>query len=136
MKNKKYNIKKMHTRAWKLMSEIVRRQSFNGKVYKCFTCGKSFLNYKELTAGHYKHNCLDFNYLNVHSQCQQCNYFKHGNLGEYLKALQKKYGQDIDDKIEIARSVERKQKKGILYYMGLIQDLKEQLKIIKENEVI
>ncbi len=139
-KPKKNNeIKKLKAKCWKLMSEIVRRKSLkkvgNIYVFECFTCGKRFLKWNELESGHYKHNCLDFFDRNIHAQCTECNCFLHGNLGKYAVALEQKYGNNIFEELEIAHAIERKQTKGIMYYIALKQDLKEQLRILKLYEL-
>lgn len=135
--DKKYFIKQLHKKCWKLMSEIVRRQSIkkvgNIYVYECFTCGKRSLSWKDFEAGHYIHNCLDFHEKNIHAQCTECNHFKHGELGKYAIALQRKYGEKVFEELEIARTIERKQKKSIIYYLALEKDLKEKLALINKE---
>jgi hypothetical protein len=58
----------------------------------CFTCGK-----EGNEAGHYKHNKLDFDEINLNCQCTSCNHFKSGNLGEYAVRLIDKYGREKYD---------------------------------------
>lgn len=79
--------KRLQVRCWKLMSEWVRRSgaSFSGMV-QCFTCPKTS-HWKEMQAGHYQHNKLDFDERNIHVQCPQCNLYKSGALDAYTMRL-------------------------------------------------
>jgi hypothetical protein len=53
----------------------------------CFTCGN-----KGNQAGHFCHGRLDFDEINLNTQCVRCNHFLSGNLGLYALFLDKKYG--------------------------------------------
>jgi hypothetical protein len=64
----------------------------------CFTCGKPGNQ-----AGHFCHNRLDFDEMNLHCQCVRCNHFLSGNLYEYGKHLNKNYGEGFAEAL-IARS--------------------------------
>ncbi len=68
-------------------------------IATCFTCRKQY-HWKELQAGHYKHNKLDFEPLNIHPQCVKCNRWLHGNLGSYSLWLIRTYGLDILETID------------------------------------
>lgn len=74
---------------------------------KCVTCDKR-LPIKKLQAGHFLHNCLDFDFRNINAQCEHCNYFLNGNLSEYRAYLEKKYGPDIVPILKIAKKLEKK----------------------------
>jgi hypothetical protein len=93
--------KQLHSKAWKLMSQYVRVRDKN----TCVTCDKCT---KNLHAGHFLHNCLDFDLRNINAQCEQCNTFLHGNLSEYRGYLEKKYGKDIVAELKIAKKLEKK----------------------------
>jgi hypothetical protein len=84
--------KRLHAKAWVLMSKIVR---LNGADWrgnnKCYTCGV-IKNYKELQAGHFKHDKLDFDERNLKPQCVKCNHFHSGKLDVYAEKLIKEYG--------------------------------------------
>ncbi len=91
----KSNFKILKKKAWTIFSEYVRRKE-NGV---CYTCGKKKI-WNEQHAGHFRHNKLDFDEMNVHCQCAYCNTFLHGNLGLYCFKLIKEYGQSaVDDLI-------------------------------------
>lgn len=86
---KKPSLKLLHKKAWKLISEFVRRCDYG----ICFTCGKRN-PWKKMDCGHYIHkNCLDFDLINLHCQCTKCNRFLHGNLGIYAERLIAEYGE-------------------------------------------
>jgi len=69
----------------------------------CFTCGKLGNQ-----AGHFKHNRLDFDEMNVHCSCAYCNLYLHGNLGVYAVKLIDKYGRKkFDDLVFRANQVRK-----------------------------
>ena|SRR3990167_6266274 len=82
-------------KAWALFSEWVRRSEKG----ICYTCGQRYWNeelgrndWKRMDAGHYKHNVLDFDPLNIHCQCKKCNKWLHGNGTEYSIRLIRQFG--------------------------------------------
>lgn len=84
--------KTIHDRVWKLMSKYVRLKYADkqGKC-KCYTCDV-VKNWKELQAGHFKHNRLDFDERNLKPQCVKCNKWLSGRLDVYAENLIKDYG--------------------------------------------
>ena len=68
--------------------------------FRCFTCDAILDKYTS-QAGHFKHNRLDFDEINVNCQCVKCNKWKHGNLGEYAIRLIKKYGIEVVDDLTL-----------------------------------
>ena len=98
MKNSPY--KRLNNRCWKLMSEIVRRESQG----ICFTCGTRHDWKTEMDAGHRYHSKLDFDPMNIKAQCKKCNKYLGGNLGEYEYNLIKKYGMNETEKLKARAS--------------------------------
>lgn len=95
--------KKLHAKAWKLMSQWVRLRGSKNGVNWCFTCNALVL-VKEANAGHYIHkDALDFNPMNVQNQCVKCNKWLSGNLGLYAHNLIVKYGLEEYKKLESLR---------------------------------
>lgn len=82
-------------RAWNAFSKWVRvsNADYNGNV-RCFTCGV-VKHWKEMDAGHYFHNVLDFNIYNIHPQCSKCNKYLQGNGVVYYEKLREMYGQEV-----------------------------------------
>lgn len=74
---------------WKVFSTYVRLRD-NGI---CFTCGTR-KHYKQMQAGHFIHNVLDFDEKNIHAQCVACNKFRHGMGQEYAIRIVQKYGHE------------------------------------------
>lgn len=70
-------------KAWSVFSKWIRKRD-----KKCITCGST----KTLQAGHFYHAVLDFDEVNINTQCSGCNYYKSGNLALYAEYLMKKYG--------------------------------------------
>ena len=97
-KIKKESKASLHKKAWKLWSICVRKtqSNFQGKT-PCYTCGVLF-DWKTLQAGHFRHDCFDFDEMNVKAQCKRCNHFLRGNLAQYTIHLMKDYGQERVEK--------------------------------------
>ena len=74
----------MHKKAWKVFSKWIRNRD-----KRCVTCGST----KQLQAGHFWHNVLDFDEININAQCVYCNHFLSGNLASYSAYLIRKYGK-------------------------------------------
>jgi len=95
-KDKNHNsYRYLHKLAWDLTSKVVRRNGAdeNG-MNRCYTCGKK-KHWKELQAGHFHHNKLDFDRArNLRPQCAGCNnqMWKGGNLAIYGTKLSKELG--------------------------------------------
>ena len=86
--------KKLHNKVWKLMSEYVRLKGADQFGFNtCYTCGAK-KHYKELHAGHYKHDKLDFDERNLKPQCVKCNKYYSGRLDVYCEKLTREYGID------------------------------------------
>lgn len=108
---RKLTKKGLHKKAWNIFSKYIRlREADWGGEVACYTC-KTKHHWKELQAGHFKHNKLDFNELNIHPQCIKCNHFKNGNLDMYATYLVQDYGKGILDKLNKLAS-----KDSIKYY--------------------
>jgi hypothetical protein len=85
---------KLRKKAWNVFSKYIRLRDKG----VCFTCDV-IKDPKEMNAGHFKHNRLDFSEKNINCQCVHCNKWLSGNLGEYALRLIKKYGQEEVDKL-------------------------------------
>ncbi len=102
-KMKKVSINVLKTRAWNLLSKIVRLTACdqNGLAF-CVTCWadsdfrvKQFRHYKELQAGHYQDgrgNMILFDERGIYPQCVKCNYFNGGNRAAYVRFLDHELG--------------------------------------------
>ena len=79
----KSETQKAHDSAWKSFSKYIRVRD-----KQCVTCGSENLP----QAGHFWHNVLDFDEVNINRQCKQCNYYLSGNLAVYSIYLINKHG--------------------------------------------
>lgn len=77
--------------AWNVFSKWIRNRD-----KRCVTCGST----NSLQAGHFYHNCLDFDEENINAQCAQCNKWNHGNLAIYSVYLLRKIGQKAFEDLE------------------------------------
>ena len=89
---------KLHKKAWKLWSIYIRKSkaNFQDKT-PCYTCGLLF-NWKDMNAGHFRHDTHDFEEMNIHPQCVRCNKYLSGNLAQYTLHLIKDYGHERVEK--------------------------------------
>lgn len=82
----------------------MRDADSNGMV-QCYCCGK-LLPWKQSQNMHYvprQHMSLRFNEVNCHAGCVKCNYYDNGNIEEYILHLKKDYGNDIAERLAIAK---------------------------------
>lgn len=132
-KVKHISLKSLHKKAWKLISEYVRRQGEDdeGLVF-CFTCGKKD-HWKNMDCGHYIHkNCLDYDLLNLKTQCTFCNRYKHGNSGVYAERLIAEYGEQAVQELRVRSQQVKKFSVGELE--ELILTYKQKLNNLAEGD--
>jgi hypothetical protein len=90
--------KKLHKKAWDIFSKYIRFIRDKGV---CYTCGVK-KDPKEMDAGHYKHcDCLDFDEMNIHCQCSNCNRNLRGNSKSYERRLISEYGEGEVEHLKI-----------------------------------
>lgn len=86
------SIKSLHKKAWSLWSLWIRSKDADFAGFtKCYTCGQA-KHYKEMNAGHYIHNRLDFDIRNIKVQCVKCNQYFSGRLDNYTLNLIRDFG--------------------------------------------
>ena len=99
---------KLYAKAEKVFHAWIRERDKN-----CITCGQPADQ-----AGHWKHNKLDFDEMNLNGQCRSCNYFRSGNLGIYTIRLVEKYGlekvKDLERRAEIIKKYSIEELKEII----------------------
>ncbi len=89
---------------WKVFSEYIRlRDATNDGTCKCFTC--SFIaEWKRFDCGHgipRQHKATKYDERNNHSQCKRCNGFEGGKREVYKEEVNKKYGPQTWEKLEV-----------------------------------
>lgn len=107
MKKSKGGTATLRKKAWKLFSKHIRfcvrphegKCEYQLKYNRCFSCGGIYAS-NLLDAGHFKHEKLDFDEININPQCTHCNRFLHGNLWEYGKHLTSLYGAKAVEQLE------------------------------------
>lgn len=103
-------------RAWDVFSLWIRNRD-----KRCVTCGAT----TGLQAGHFWHNVLDFDEININAQCARCNHFLSGNLAVYATYLIDRYGikkfNDLKDRHYKAMAGE---KRSVEDYEALIEKYK------------
>lgn len=97
-KGKRITIKstaRMHDKAWEQFSIYIRQRGANKEGFNsCITCSLR-LHWKDLHAGHFRHNVLDFDEINLNAQCPGCNTYRAGKLDIYGRMLTLRYGHEV-----------------------------------------
>lgn len=103
-KKKRPSRKILKDKAWTIFSVYIRLRD----RATCFTCDKRIwdedigeFTIKGFNAGHYIHNVLDFDEMNINCQCIRCNHHLSGNLGEYSLRLIEKYGLEAVNQLRL-----------------------------------
>lgn len=119
--------KKLHNKAWGLMSEWIRRSAANesGNIL-CFTCCK-IIHWKEAHCSHFHHKKLDFDNRNLKACCSACNTYKHGNLAIYATKLVMELTPEGMEKLYLDSNTIRYTKDDL---ENIIYDLELKLKLL------
>ena len=130
-KIKHISLKALRKRAWNLISEYIRHSAANESgIVLCYTCGNPHY-WKDMDLGHYIHkDCLDFDIVNLHPQCNYCNRHMHGNGALYAERLIAEYGEQSIAELRV-RS-EQIKKFSIFELEELIKTYKEKLEVLNE----
>ncbi len=98
MKTKSQHLKELQT----IFNKYIRTRDL---LLPCVSCGDTINSTAH--ASHFfsvgSHPALRFNENNVHSSCEQCNTYLHGNLIEYSLRLPERIGQDNYDNLISSR---------------------------------
>lgn len=101
----KSDLRKIEDKLWNIFSVFIRlRDSDTQGNGKCFTCGK-LIHWTKGDCGHgigRQHKSVKFNEWNNHLQCKRCNGFEGGRREVYKENMNKKYGSQTWEKMEIA----------------------------------
>lgn len=125
--------KKLHKKAWSLMSEYVRSKDANLDGFnECYTCG-IVKQWKELQAGHFKHGRLDFDERNLKPQCPRCNTHLSGRLDVYAENLIRDNGLEWFN--QLTKDSWSHTGYSVMELSMIIQDLNEKLNIIRNKYV-
>ena|SRR5688572_24284643 len=89
---------------WKVFSNYIRlRDSDENGNCSCITCG--FIGYyTRMDCGHgipRQHKATKFNEHNNHAQCKRCNAFQGGKREVYKEEVNKRYGPQTWEKLEV-----------------------------------
>lgn len=89
---------------WKIFSTYIRlRDSDENGNCKCITCGR-LGHWKNFDCGHgigRQHKATKYHEFNNHAQCKKCNGFEGGKREVYKEEINKKYGSQTWEKLEI-----------------------------------
>ncbi len=107
IKTKSISLPKLLAKAQLHFNRFVRSRD---QGLPCISCG----SFNTAHASHFyaagSYTGLRFNELNCHLSCVSCNTFKHGNIHEYRKRLERRIGKDNLEKLDIAASLSRYKK--------------------------
>ena len=129
MKPEKQTPKALKVKAWKLMSELVRRKHADKDgICVCFTCGVR-KPWREIQAGHGiggRGNYVLFLEEVIKPQCPKCNVIMKGNYERFVPALIDMYTSEQYDEWVTESRKPLKRTKGD--YVGMVYDLQDRLK--------
>lgn len=136
---KKPKISTLKKKAWKLMSEYIRRKYADefGMV-ECVSCAPPATRkyWKLQQAGHFvprgRGNACYFLEENIHPQCFQCNINLGGNPAGYAKFIKDTYGADKIDELEL--EAQKTVKFTVPILEELIEDLKLKINVQHQNQ--
>ena len=128
MKPENQQPKALKAKAWKLMSELVRRKYADQYGYvECYTCGCKKL-WNEVDAGHGiggRGNYVLFLEELIKPQCKPCNGFRGGMYEQFLINLCEDYGFETVQ--EWAREARKPFKRSKADYVALVYELQARL---------
>jgi hypothetical protein len=93
-------------KAWKAISQLVRRRDFEQYGGKCVSCPTRLSDWREGDCGHYKawsvcHGFFKYEVSNLALQCKGCNRLSDGTVGtRFGIELQRRYGKSHLDWLE------------------------------------
>jgi hypothetical protein len=79
-----------------------------------------------------QHMALRFSEINCHAGCTRCNHFLNGNIEEYVLHLKKDYGNDIVEKLTIAKRKPNKISEA--EYRTFIASYEKEIKKLKREK--
>ena len=89
---------------WKVFSEYIRLRDCDENGHgNCITCGR-IIHYSKGDCGHgipRQHKSTKFNEQNNHLQCKRCNGFEGGKREVYKEEVNKRYGPQTWEKLEV-----------------------------------
>lgn len=89
---------------WTVFSEFIRLRDSNDQGFcQCITCPR-IKYYKEMDCGHgigRQHKATKFDEKNNNAQCKPCNGFEGGKREQYKVAINKKFGPQTWELLEI-----------------------------------
>ena len=98
---------KLDEKLWRIFSQFIRlrdAKDFSGGEYvKCCTCSHTG-HWKDFDAGHFisrRHKATKFSEKNVNAQCKGCNGHKSGMQYKHGEFIDRKYGKDTAEKLDI-----------------------------------
>lgn len=94
------------TKLWKAFSRFIRLRDAQPEtgIVKCITC-PNVRHWTKIDCGHglpRQHKMTKYNESNNHGQCKHCNGFSGGKREIYKAEVDRRYGLETWDKLEIA----------------------------------
>ena len=129
MAKKRSKKKILRDKLWDTFSIYIRKRD----EATCFTCDKREWDtetgewtIKGFNAGHFIHNVLDFDEMNIHCQCIRCNHHLSGNGVEYSRRMIKKYGLEAVEELHNRASKDLKSElHDEVWYKNKIEEYKK-----------
>jgi hypothetical protein len=123
------------SKLWKIFSEYIRLRDSDENGYgQCFTCSR-VLHYKKGDCGHgigRQYKGTKYNEKNNHLQCKPCNGFEGGRREIYKEHVDKLYGSNTWELLELA--ARQPSKRSQFDIDALTKYYTEQVKILKAKK--
>lgn len=134
-KPRRLTILKLKSKLDRIFSQYIRlRDADNNGNIQCYCCGK-ILPWKESENMHFiprQHMSLRFSEINCHAGCTRCNHFLNGNIEMYTIHMKKDYGEDIVERLTVARN--RVNKINVAEYEIMIDYYKKEVERLKNEK--
>lgn len=134
---KKLNITALKNKLDRIFSEYIRlRDSDRKGIIFCYCCGRPH-SWKESENMHFiprQHMSLRFDETNCHGGCTYCNHYMNGNIEAYTIHLKKDFGNDIVEKLILAKN--QTVKWTVFEYEYKIKHYMEKVKKLKSEKGI
>ena len=116
-------------KCWEAMSLFTRLKNADAQgIVACVTCGAR-KHYTKMNAGHFQHNVLDFDEMNINCQCVRCNKWLHGNLTSYTMYLLLLHGKEkIDDLLKRSLVKHKYTEEELTILLPILQEKLEKVK--------
>lgn len=126
----KKKAKTLRAKAWKLLSEVIRREAADENGFVCCYTSGSIAHWTEVDAGHAipgRTNGVLFDERIIRPQCRYDNRMRSGKLEIFIPKLMREYGWTLDDWEAIVNESRGAKKITVGEYEDMISNYQKRL---------